>query len=132
VEFIDNQDCLDCLEGAPEAPSLAVFPLIDEACRLPRATYQVSRRKGGNQDLRENPGTLFLLPACCIPLHPSCLQVLALTCMHQLQEASWKPYGSVLIEPSERACVQSTCPVQEQHGGLIPEPSEHACMRCVA
>ena len=41
VEFIDNQDCLDCLEGAPEAPSLAVFPLIDEACRLPRATYQV-------------------------------------------------------------------------------------------
>lgn len=41
VEFIDNQDCLDCLEGAPDAPSLAVFPLIDEACRLPRATYQV-------------------------------------------------------------------------------------------
>ena len=41
VEFIDNQDCLDVLEGAQDAPSLAVFPLIDEACRLPRATYQV-------------------------------------------------------------------------------------------
>ena len=41
MEFIDNQDCLDCLEGAPDAPNLAVFPLIDEACRLPRATYQV-------------------------------------------------------------------------------------------
>ena len=42
VEFIDNQDCLDLLEGSPVNPSLAVFPLIDEACRLPRATYQVS------------------------------------------------------------------------------------------
>ena len=41
VEFIDNQECLDLLEGAPNAPALAVFPLIDEACRLPRATYQV-------------------------------------------------------------------------------------------
>lgn len=41
VEFIDNQDCLDLLEGSQDAPSLAVFPLIDEACRLPRATYQV-------------------------------------------------------------------------------------------
>ena len=41
VEFIDNQDCLDVLEGSQDAPSLAVFPLIDEACRLPRATYQV-------------------------------------------------------------------------------------------
>ncbi|KAK9829628.1 hypothetical protein WJX72_006968 [[Myrmecia] bisecta] len=40
VEFIDNQDCLDLLEGPPSQPSLAVFPLIDEACRLPRATYQ--------------------------------------------------------------------------------------------
>ncbi|EIE22795.1 hypothetical protein COCSUDRAFT_47698 [Coccomyxa subellipsoidea C-169] len=40
VEFIDNQDCLDVLEGSQDAPSLAVFPLIDEACRLPRATYQ--------------------------------------------------------------------------------------------
>ena len=41
VEFIDNQDCLDVLEGSQDLPSLAVFPLIDEACRLPRATYQV-------------------------------------------------------------------------------------------
>ena len=41
VEFIDNQDCLDLLEGSPVNPSLAVFPLIDEACRMPRATYQV-------------------------------------------------------------------------------------------
>ena len=41
VEFIDNQDCLDVLEGSQDSPSLAVFPLIDEACRLPRATYQV-------------------------------------------------------------------------------------------
>ena len=40
VEFVDNQDCLDVLEGSPAAPSLAVFPQIDEACRLPRATYQ--------------------------------------------------------------------------------------------
>ena len=41
MEFIDNQDCLDVLEGSQDSPSLAVFPLIDEACRLPRATYQV-------------------------------------------------------------------------------------------
>ncbi len=41
MEFIDNQDCLDLLEGSPVNPSLAVFPLIDEACRMPRATYQV-------------------------------------------------------------------------------------------
>ena len=41
MEFIDNQECLDVLEGSQESPSLAVFPLIDEACRLPRATYQV-------------------------------------------------------------------------------------------
>lgn len=41
VEFIDNQDCLDLLEGSPVNPQLAVFPLIDEACRMPRATYQV-------------------------------------------------------------------------------------------
>lgn len=40
VEFVDNQDCLDVLEGSPAAPSLAVFPLVDEACRLPRATFQ--------------------------------------------------------------------------------------------
>lgn len=45
VEFIDNQDCLDLLEGSPVNPSLAVFPLIDEACRMPRATYQVSYSK---------------------------------------------------------------------------------------
>lgn len=42
IEFIDNQDCLDLLEGSTSNPSLAVFPLIDEACRLPRATYEVS------------------------------------------------------------------------------------------
>lgn len=41
MEFIDNQDCLDLLEGSPVNPNLAVFPLIDEACRMPRATYQV-------------------------------------------------------------------------------------------
>lgn len=41
VEFIDNQDCLDLLEGSPVNPNQAVFPLIDEACRMPRATYQV-------------------------------------------------------------------------------------------
>lgn len=41
VEFVDNQDCLDLLEGPPSNPNLAVFPLIDEACRLPRATYEV-------------------------------------------------------------------------------------------
>ncbi|PSC74954.1 Myosin-J heavy chain isoform A [Micractinium conductrix] len=33
IDFVDNQDCLDLLEGG-------VFPLIDEACRLPRATHQ--------------------------------------------------------------------------------------------
>ena len=44
VEFIDNQDCLDLLEGSANAPAMAVFPLIDEACRLPRATYQVRPR----------------------------------------------------------------------------------------
>jgi myosin-5 len=38
IDFVDNQDCLDLLEGG--AGSLGVFPLIDEACRLPRATYQ--------------------------------------------------------------------------------------------
>jgi len=41
VEFVDNQDCLDLLEGPSSNPNLAVFPLIDEACRLPRATYEV-------------------------------------------------------------------------------------------
>lgn len=39
IDFIDNQDCLDLLEGA--AGQLGVFPLIDEACRLPRATHKV-------------------------------------------------------------------------------------------
>jgi len=39
VEFVDNQDVLDLLEGAAASPaSGGVFPLIDEACRLPRAT----------------------------------------------------------------------------------------------
>ena len=32
------------LEGAAGASGLGVFPLIDEACRLPRATYQVRRQ----------------------------------------------------------------------------------------
>ena len=44
VEFVDNQICLDLLEGAAGAPSLGVFPLIDEACRMPRATFQVRLR----------------------------------------------------------------------------------------
>jgi len=39
VEFVDNQDVLDLLEGASaSSASGGVFPLIDEACRLPRAT----------------------------------------------------------------------------------------------
>ena len=41
VEFVDNQDCLDLLEGKAEAPNQGIFPIIDEACRLPRTTYQV-------------------------------------------------------------------------------------------
>ena len=41
VDFVDNQECLDLLEGAAAAPALAVFPLIDEANRIARATYQV-------------------------------------------------------------------------------------------
>jgi myosin-5 len=36
VDFVDNQDVLDLLEGAGGAAG--IFPLIDEACRLPRAT----------------------------------------------------------------------------------------------
>eukprot|EP01025_Chloroclados_australasicus_P030601 TRINITY_DN3073_c0_g1_i4.p1 TRINITY_DN3073_c0_g1~~TRINITY_DN3073_c0_g1_i4.p1 ORF type:complete len:680 (-),score=85.30 TRINITY_DN3073_c0_g1_i4:1976-3991(-) len=40
VEFIDNQDCLDLLEGSPKKPSRGVFPLIDEACRLPNTTME--------------------------------------------------------------------------------------------
>ena len=39
VDFVDNQDVLDLLEGAANSAQ-GVFPLIDEACRLPRATYQ--------------------------------------------------------------------------------------------
>lgn len=50
VEFIDNQDCLDVLEGSQDAPSLAVFPLIDEACRLPRATYQACFTTGNEMN----------------------------------------------------------------------------------
>jgi hypothetical protein len=41
VDFVDNQDCLDLLEGHPAKPGLGVFPLIDEACRMPAATYRV-------------------------------------------------------------------------------------------
>jgi myosin-5 len=43
VDFVDNQDCLDLLEGAPAAPALGVFPLIDEANRIARATSEVWR-----------------------------------------------------------------------------------------
>lgn len=39
VDFVDNQEVLDLLEGPPHEPSTAVFPLVDEACRLPRATH---------------------------------------------------------------------------------------------
>lgn len=45
VDFVDNQDCLDLLEGARTNQALGVFPLIDEACRMPRATYEVRGRK---------------------------------------------------------------------------------------
>jgi len=44
IDFVDNQDCLDLLEGCGGGGGGAggacegVFPLIDEACRLPRAT----------------------------------------------------------------------------------------------
>lgn len=41
MDFVDNQDCLDLLEGAATSPALAVFPLIDEANRLAMSTYQV-------------------------------------------------------------------------------------------
>ncbi|KAH7619484.1 hypothetical protein Ndes2526B_g06464 [Nannochloris sp. 'desiccata'] len=48
VDFVDNQDVLDLLEGCVAAGAgsnstgtqQGVFPLIDEACRLPRATHQ--------------------------------------------------------------------------------------------
>jgi myosin heavy subunit len=32
------QETLDLLEGLPGQPALGVFPLLDEACRLPKAT----------------------------------------------------------------------------------------------
>ncbi len=41
VDFVDNQECLDLLEGSPAAPALGVFPLIDEANRIARATSEV-------------------------------------------------------------------------------------------
>ena len=44
TDFVDNQDVLDLLEGGGGGGGGAnggVFPLIDEACRLPRATYKV-------------------------------------------------------------------------------------------
>lgn len=49
IEFIDNQDVLDILEGTCLSDitkenlaerNMGVFPMIDEACRLPRATSQ--------------------------------------------------------------------------------------------
>eukprot|EP01025_Chloroclados_australasicus_P040986 TRINITY_DN4316_c0_g2_i3.p1 TRINITY_DN4316_c0_g2~~TRINITY_DN4316_c0_g2_i3.p1 ORF type:complete len:1103 (-),score=96.76 TRINITY_DN4316_c0_g2_i3:1692-5000(-) len=40
VEFIDNQDCLDLLEGGGKKKVKGIFPLIDEACKMPNVTYQ--------------------------------------------------------------------------------------------
>lgn len=49
IEFIDNQDVLDLLEGTQlssitkenlNGKKLGIFPMLDEACRLPRATFQ--------------------------------------------------------------------------------------------
>jgi hypothetical protein len=65
VEFIDNQDCLDLLEGNQAQPNLAVFPLIDEACRMPRATYQVTypycvREASHHRALAEDMMVVFL------------------------------------------------------------------------
>ncbi len=49
IDFIDNQDVLDILEGTCLSDitkenlaerNMGVFPMIDEACRLPRATPQ--------------------------------------------------------------------------------------------
>ena len=48
MDFVDNQDCLDLLEGAAAAPAMGVFPLIDEACRIPRATHQVLQAEPNN------------------------------------------------------------------------------------
>jgi hypothetical protein len=68
VEFIDNQDCLDLLEGNQAQPNLAVFPLIDEACRMPRATYQVTYpycngRASYQLPLADDDGVLLLILA---------------------------------------------------------------------
>jgi myosin V len=44
IDFKDNQDALDLLEGLAggrgQQPGVGIFPLVDEACRLPRATYK--------------------------------------------------------------------------------------------
>jgi len=50
VEFVDNQDVLDLLEGTSKSTitvqsmrggkNLGIFSMIDEACRLPRATHE--------------------------------------------------------------------------------------------
>eukprot|EP01025_Chloroclados_australasicus_P040985 TRINITY_DN4316_c0_g2_i1.p1 TRINITY_DN4316_c0_g2~~TRINITY_DN4316_c0_g2_i1.p1 ORF type:complete len:1132 (-),score=113.18 TRINITY_DN4316_c0_g2_i1:883-4278(-) len=40
VDFVDNQDCLDLLEGGGKVKSKGVFPLIDEACRMPNVTFE--------------------------------------------------------------------------------------------
>eukprot|EP01023_Acetabularia_acetabulum_P012483 TRINITY_DN15844_c0_g1_i1.p1 TRINITY_DN15844_c0_g1~~TRINITY_DN15844_c0_g1_i1.p1 ORF type:complete len:843 (-),score=133.29 TRINITY_DN15844_c0_g1_i1:564-3092(-) len=40
VDFVDNQDCLDLLEGGGQNKSKGIFPLIDEACKMPNVTYQ--------------------------------------------------------------------------------------------
>lgn len=49
IEFIDNQDVLDLLEGTRlssitkenlNGKNLGIFPMLDEACRLPKATFQ--------------------------------------------------------------------------------------------
>ena len=44
IEFVDNQDCLELLEGGAVNPNMAIFPLIDEACRMPKATHEVRIR----------------------------------------------------------------------------------------
>jgi myosin heavy subunit len=36
IEFVDNQDVLDLIEG-----KLGVVDLLDEQCRFPTATYKV-------------------------------------------------------------------------------------------
>lgn len=45
VDFVDNQETLDLLEGGSGgSAALGVFPLIDEANRIARATYQARVR----------------------------------------------------------------------------------------